>query len=253
MYCRKMQQSLARRTLTVMLVATWFTAIATCILAIFAVVTAWYARKAFREQSEEVRTLKTQLKDQEDLNAKQTPVLELQTRELQESIEERRRDREESERRQAIHVAAWVLVEQEDEGGRHEVDLDDLSEFDSATMRVYEVVQNASDEPIWDVIIKPPILVEKHTGSDELKFIDAEDEIISIGPHETRRSEITRMTLPFNRFPLRLEFRDNAGRDWSRDDRGRLHPGRISEPTFASIDEMARAKSANRESGNKKP
>ena len=39
-----------------MLAATWFTAIATGILAIFAVVTAWYARKAFREQSEEVRT-----------------------------------------------------------------------------------------------------------------------------------------------------------------------------------------------------
>ena len=68
-----------------MLAAIWFTAIATGILAIFAVVTAWYARKAFREQSEEVRTLKAQLEDQEGLNAKQTPVLELQAKELQES------------------------------------------------------------------------------------------------------------------------------------------------------------------------
>lgn len=214
-----------------MLAATWFTAIATGILAIFAVVTAWYARKAFREQSEEVRTLKAQLEDQEGLNAKQTPVLELQAKELQESIEERRRDRAEKERRQAIQVAAWMLVEQEDERGRHEVDLDDFSAFDDASMRVYGIVQNASDEPIWDVIVKVPIFVEKDKESDELKPIDAEDEIISIGPHETRRSEITSMTMPFNRYPLRVEFRDNAGRDWSRDDRGRLHRGRRSEPT----------------------
>jgi myo-inositol-1-phosphate synthase len=67
-----------------------------------------------------------QLEDQEGLNAKQTPVLELQAKELQESIEERRRDREEKERWQAIQVAAWMLVEQEDERGRYEVDLDDF-------------------------------------------------------------------------------------------------------------------------------
>jgi membrane protein implicated in regulation of membrane protease activity len=36
-------------------VAAWVTAIATAVLAVFAVVTAWYARKAFREQSQEVR------------------------------------------------------------------------------------------------------------------------------------------------------------------------------------------------------
>jgi hypothetical protein len=169
-----------------MFAATWFTAIATGILAIFAVVTAWYAREAFREQSEEVRTLKAQLKDQEDLNIKQAPVLQLQAKELQESIEERRRDREENERRQATQVAVWVLVEQDDERGRHEVDADDPS-LDRPNARVYEVVQNASDEPIWDVIIKVPILVEKQKGSAELKVIDAEDEIISIGPHETRK------------------------------------------------------------------
>jgi hypothetical protein len=240
-YRRKLQHPFTRRTLTVMLAATWFTAIATGILAIFAVATAWYARKAFREQSEEVRTLKAQLKDQEDLNTKQTPVLELQAKELEESIEERRRDREENERRQATQVAAWMLVEEEGEGGRHEVDVDDPS-FNKANAHVYQVVQNASDEPIWDVIVKTPILVEKNKGNRELKFIDAKDEIISIGPHETRKSEITCMTLPYNRFPLKVEFRDNAGRDWSRDDRGRLHPGRTSEATFTSIDEMAREK-----------
>ena len=114
-------------------------------------------------------------------------------------------------------------------------------------MRVYEIVQNASDEPIWDVIVKVPIFVEKDKGSDELKPIDAENEIISIGPHETRRSEITSITMPLNRYPLRVEFRDNAGRDWSRDDRGRLPRGRRSEPTFASTDEMAKERSATQQ------
>jgi ABC-type multidrug transport system fused ATPase/permease subunit len=109
-----------------MCAAMWFTAIATGILAIFAVVTAWYARRAFREQSDEVRTLKAQLEDQEGLTANQTSVLELQAKELQESIEERRRDRAEKERRQAIQVAAWMLVEQEDERERHDADLDDF-------------------------------------------------------------------------------------------------------------------------------
>jgi hypothetical protein len=35
------------------------------------------------------------------------------------------------------------------------------SAFDDASMRIYEVVQNANDEPIWDVIVKVPIFIEK--------------------------------------------------------------------------------------------
>jgi hypothetical protein len=108
-----------------MFAATWFTANRNRNPCDLAVVTARYARRAFRERSEEARTLKVQLEDGEGLNAKQTPVLELQVKELRESIEERRRDRAEKEHRQAIQVAAWILVE-EDERGRHEVDLDDF-------------------------------------------------------------------------------------------------------------------------------
>ena len=80
-------------------------------------------------------------------NPKSSPsLLELQAKELRgESIEERRRDREENERRQATQIAAWMLVEREDEGGRREVDVDDLSSFDRASMHVCEVVQNASE------------------------------------------------------------------------------------------------------------
>jgi hypothetical protein len=50
----------------VVLVAAWFTAGATGLLAIFAVVTAVFAKKAFYKQSEEVGLIRDQVKDQED-------------------------------------------------------------------------------------------------------------------------------------------------------------------------------------------
>jgi cbb3-type cytochrome oxidase subunit 3 len=53
------------------------TAVGTVVLAIFAVVTAWYARKAFRKQSKEV--------------SDQAKMLELQRQQLAEQQEERRR------------------------------------------------------------------------------------------------------------------------------------------------------------------
>jgi hypothetical protein len=167
------------------------------------------------------------------------------------AIRAERHARVEEERRQAIHVAAWMLVEQDDGQGPYEVDVDDPG-LNGRKARVYEVVQNASEEPIWDVVVMAPIFVENFQGSTELKPAETFDEIISIGPHEIRKSEITVMTLQYNRLPLKVEFRDNAGRDWSRDDRGRLHRGRMSEPTFASFDEMAREKSAA-PTANEKP
>jgi hypothetical protein len=72
------------------------TAIATIVLAVFAIFTAAYARKAFLEQSKEVRdqarmlTVQSgQLDEQRKINAEQTKVLELQARELRESLNAR--------------------------------------------------------------------------------------------------------------------------------------------------------------------
>jgi hypothetical protein len=87
-----------------MLAAAWITAGATGLLALFAVVTAWYARKAFRKQAEEVRILKEQQKDQQNLSAAQTPVLKLQATDLEQSLAERQRDREQRQREQASRV-----------------------------------------------------------------------------------------------------------------------------------------------------
>jgi hypothetical protein len=147
------------------------------------------------------------------------------------------------DRRQAVHIAAWMLVEQHGEDGAREVSVDDPS-TDWRKVRVYEVIQNSCEEPIWDVVIRAPIFTKKSAGSDELKFDECEDEIISIGPHETHKSEITITTLPYNRFPLKISFRDNAGREWHRDDRGRLKEGRLFEASWKWIDELEREKAA---------
>jgi hypothetical protein len=42
-------------------------AVATAILALFAIITAWYARRAFLKQSQEVRAIEQQVKDQQEL------------------------------------------------------------------------------------------------------------------------------------------------------------------------------------------
>jgi hypothetical protein len=152
-----------------------------------------------------------------------------------------REQHEQEERRQAIHVAAWMLVEQDDGDGPGDVEVSDLS-LDMRKARIYSVIQNASDEPIWDVVVNVPILVEKSKGSRELQAAETEDEVISVGPHETLKQRITVLVIPFSHLPLQIEFRDNAGRDWRRDDRGRLHRGRTSEPSFAIFDEPAREK-----------
>jgi hypothetical protein len=154
------------------------------------------------------------------------------------AIRTERLTKEENEHRQALHVSAWMLVEQDDGKGLHEMGVDDPT-FDRRKACIYSIVQNASEEPVWDVVVFTPMLVEKHEGSSELKFAEAQDEIISIGPHETYKSEIKIITLPISRFPLKVEFRDNAGRQWCRDERGRLHRGRSSEPAMGFVDEVA--------------
>lgn len=79
--------------------ATQMTAVATAVLAAFAIVTAFYAVRAFRKQSQEVsdqaemlRVQSEQLTEQRKINERQTEVLALQAAELRESFAERKRD-----------------------------------------------------------------------------------------------------------------------------------------------------------------
>ena len=101
----------------------WITATATAGLLIGAVITAIYAAKALRKQSE-------QLKDQRKINAEQTKVLLLQASELRESLDEREREAQHRHRAQASLVYLGVAQ----------------TFADSASARVV----NASDFPIYD-------------------------------------------------------------------------------------------------------
>jgi|SRR5450755_4719170 hypothetical protein len=76
-------------------------------LLIGAGITAWYAKRAFDEQSKEVSTLQEQLKAQQELNEQQTPVLILQARDLTASLEQRERDDRERRIAQVSFVFTW--------------------------------------------------------------------------------------------------------------------------------------------------
>lgn len=116
--------------------AAQWTAVATIVLAAFAVVTAVFAFLAFRAQAEQVGTLKEQstdekaligqqaellqvqsgqlevqhqqLDDQRTINARQAEVMELQAQELRESLDERKREAEARRAAQASQVFIWV-------------------------------------------------------------------------------------------------------------------------------------------------
>lgn len=118
------------------------TAIGAVVLAVFAVVTAWYARRAFRGQSDQLGILKDQLEDQKALNARQTPVFELQARELQESLDERKREAEEQRRAQASMVFIWEHADTARTAGGVEV----------PAVTAHAV--NTSDQPLYDAELR---------------------------------------------------------------------------------------------------
>jgi hypothetical protein len=158
------------------------------------------------------------------------------------AVRTEQRQRGEEQRRQAIRVAAWMLVEQDNGEGLEEVEVDDPS-LARQKAHIYAVIHNASDEPIWDVTIFTPGFTSVAERSQELRSTEFEDEIVCIAPRETLRLPIKVLTIPYNRKPIKVEFRDNAGREWSRDDRGRLHEGRVAQPEDAWIDKLEKAHS----------
>lgn len=148
--------------------ANLLTAIATVVLAVFAIVTAWYARRAFLKQSQEVaaverqvadeqeltrqqaellkvqtgqpEVLRAQLEDQREATAAQAGVLELQAAELRESLEERKREVGERHRRQA----SMVFLTQTHFPGRGA-----RSGIGEAPPHADVIAVNSSDQPVY--------------------------------------------------------------------------------------------------------
>ena len=126
--------------------ATQLAAVATTVLAVFAIVTGIYAVRAFRKQSQEVsdqaemlRLQSEQLDEQRKVNAEQIRVLALQAAELGESLAKRKREAVERRNAQASQVSIAVKVTREGRVGY-------LPELEAT-------VVNASErqQPIYDV------------------------------------------------------------------------------------------------------
>lgn len=157
-----------------LLTATQLTAIATTVLAAFAVVTAVFAYLAFRSQSAEVTTLEQQAKsqaellevqsaqldaqhdqlhEQQRLNVKQTEVLGLQVRELQEVLAERKLQAEVQRRAQASKVFLWEEHLDGDPRERTQVRVYQDGEPIAKLFALAHVV-NSSDQPVYDAKLR---------------------------------------------------------------------------------------------------
>jgi hypothetical protein len=139
------------------------TAIATAVLAVFAIVTGIYAVRAFRKQSKEVsdqaemlRVQSEQLEEQRKINAEQTRVLALQAEELRESLGERKREADQRRRAQA----AQVFISEEHAPGSSVKGVTDSDRFGAIAFAGVDcivaivTVVNGSNQPIYDAELR---------------------------------------------------------------------------------------------------
>lgn len=220
------------------------TAAGTIVLALFAIITAWYARKAFLKQSQEVsaierqvadeqeltrqqgellkvqtgqlEVLRAQLEDQQKASAAQAEVLKLQADDLRESLEERERQADDRRRSQAAKVNAWLKHngEQRKRWGAH--------------------IHNASDLPIFDV----RVFFYLPARAGEVTWVPASiggpDEAIPVLPPQSEgfvlmlegdvSSVIENIDVSERSCVVGVEFTDSAGNRWERNPRGALNP-----------------------------
>jgi hypothetical protein len=188
-------------------IPTWITAIATTGLLIGAIITARYAIKTFHEQSE-------QLKDQRQINAKQTTVIELQTRELSASLAERQRQARQLKRAQASKVD--LRIEDRPDPGFGIIP-EAVSIPTPGILTVY--VTNNSDQPIYNADI---IWHDGSMGYNELAVWPGAVHLAPrIGPGESV-SRAKRPTDPPEADDGALRFRDAKGVAWLRTSSGHL-------------------------------
>jgi hypothetical protein len=132
--------------------STEITAIATAVLAAFAILSAYYARRAFLKQSQEVSAIERQVRDQEELTQQQAELLKMQSAQL----ELQRKQLDNQRRGQAIQI--FFLVETYPPRPTY------LGAFTELTLseprvgivpaKVTAQIQNNSGLPVYDLIIR---------------------------------------------------------------------------------------------------
>lgn len=192
----------------------WIAAAATAGLLIGAGATVHFARKAFGAQSQ-------QLADQQAINTRQADVLDLQVKELEASLAQRRVDAERERRAQANQVAAWFGPEP---GGivvaEGPVEWGALIRNDSGLPIVNTRVSFhfvAADSPAslnWKPIFRggPP---------ERIRVIPPHSERFVRIPEDIRRQI---KACDDTVYVVSIEFGDAAGNYWERNPRGALIP-----------------------------
>ena len=163
------------------------TAIAIAVLALFAFITAYYARKAFLKQSKELSDQASMLEvqsEQRKVNAEQIRVRGLQAAELRESLAERKREADERRRAQAARVFIWQEY-REGNPGQYEAPPDyiallgPLPHGESRPLMVAHV-KNTSDQPVYDLMVRWTLGAAFHSESRRLKPLMPDEENIQL-------------------------------------------------------------------------
>ena len=196
----------------------WITGIATGVLALFAIVTAYYAIRAFREQSKEVSDQaemlgiqSEQLTEQRKINAEQIKVLKLQARELRESIDEREREREQRHRAQASRV----FITQE----RRRTVPTGYEEREGVEPFVAATVVNSSEQPIYDAELRWHVGTADHGELPNPEPLG----VIMPGPDGITRMRTFPYGVDMSNSGAVVRFTDAAGTRWLRRPDGYLN------------------------------
>ncbi len=177
-----------------LLIAAQITAIATAILAVGAIVTAVLAYRALIKETEEVRAIERQVTGQQDFARRQSEVLELQARELDESLAERKWEAEQRRIAQASRIFTGAAPFSED------------------TADVSPRVVNASDLPVYDTQLWH--CVHSDPDYDDLGTILPGEAIVGAGRYPAGTNPAKMNVI--------LKFRDAAGVTWIRTQEGAL-------------------------------
>lgn len=213
------------------------TAIGTVVLAAFAVVTAVYARKAFREQSREVAAIEQQVKDEQEVtrqqaellkvqtgqlelqrqqledqraaSARQAEVLDLQAVELHESLDDRKREAARQRRAQAT----YVFITESKSPERH------LGGSKPTTPLITAGVKNSSNEPIYGAELR------WYLGSSGYGEPSPEPLGVLLPGADEKRSRKYPQGADLDQCGAVLRFSDAAGFSWLRYSNGFLEEG----------------------------
>jgi type II secretory pathway pseudopilin PulG len=189
------------------------TAVATAVLAMLAVVTAWYARKAFREQSREVAAIEQQVKDEQEVTRQQAELLKVQSEQLE--LQRRRFEQDQTDQRRAqassIYFTITIIWAGGDELGDPFADPPDPapSPIPRYPKSLFVRVVNTSDLPVYDLAINWRVGTEPWGDASTADVLHPKDGI------DSTREFPGNVPSPFEQlYGAVVRFRDAAGVHW---------------------------------------